>query len=57
MNNTLDELATGIRGFCIANPEADFEMVMDYVESQIESEASDDLIDLAMEIMLEEDAK
>ena len=57
MNNTLDDLAAGIRGFCIATPEADFEMVMDYVESQIESEASDELIDLAMEIMLDEDSK
>ncbi len=59
MNNTetLDDLAAGIRGFCIANPEADFEMVMDYVESQISTEADDTLIDLAMEIMLEEDAK
>ena len=55
--DTRDDLAAGIRGFVIANPDADFEMVMDYVESQIDTEADDALIDLAMDIMLDEDSK
>ena len=54
MNKTLDDLAPSIRSFCLVNPEADFEMVMDFVESQIlPFDADDDLCDLAMEIMLE----
>jgi len=57
MNQTLDELAPSIRSFCLVNPEADFEMIMDFVDSQIAPfEADDDLVDLAMEIMLECDA-
>ena len=56
MNKTLDDLTPSIRSFCIANPEADFEMVMDFVDSQIAPfEADDDLCDLAMEIMLDVD--
>ena len=54
LNDPRNNIASDIRGFCIANPEADFEMVMDFVESQIAPfEADDDLCDLAMEIMLE----
>ena len=58
MNKTdpRNDIAAGIRGFCIANPEADFEMVMDFVDSQIVPfEADDDLCDLAMMIMLDVD--
>ena len=54
LNDPRNNIASDIRGFCIANPEADFEMVMDFVDSQIVPfEADDDLCDLAMEIMLE----
>ncbi len=54
---TLDDLTAGIRGFCLANPEADFEMVMDYVEFQIVPfEADDALVDHAMAILLECDS-
>ena len=54
MNQTLNEIAPSIREFCLSNPEADFEMVMDFVDSQIAPfEADDDLCDLVMEIMLE----
>ena len=54
MNKTLDDLTPSIREFCLSNPEADFEMIMDFVDSQIAPfEADDDLCDLAMEIMLE----
>ena len=58
MNKTdpRNDIAAGIRGFCIANPEADFEMVMDFGDSQIVPfEADDDLCDLAMMIMMEVD--
>jgi hypothetical protein len=58
MNKTdpRNDIAAGIRGFCIANPEADFEMVMDYVDAQIEPyEADDNLCDLAMMIMMDVD--
>ena len=61
MNDKMTALEThhiiaGIREFCISNPEADFEMVMDFVDSQIcPFEADDDLCDLAMEIMLDVD--
>ena len=61
MNDKMTALEThhiiaGIREFCISNPEADFEMVMDFVDSQIVPfEADDDLCDLAMEIMLDVD--
>ena len=52
----LHHIAAGVRGFCISNPEADFEMVMDFVDSQIVPfEADDDLCDLAMMIMLDVD--
>ena len=51
---TNEDLTPGIREFCLSNPEADFDMVMDFVDSQIlPFEADDDLCDLAMEIMLE----
>jgi len=54
----LHHIAAGIRGFCTSNPTADFEMVMDFVDSQIcPFEADDDLVDLAMEIMLDCDSK
>ena len=54
MNKTLTDLTPSIREFCLSNPEADFDMVMDFVDSQIlPFEADDDLCDLAMEIMLE----
>lgn len=54
--NKLNNIASDIRGFCISNPEADFEMVMDFVDSQIAPfEADDDLCDLAMMIMLDVD--
>ena len=54
--NKLETIAPAIREFCIANPEADFEMVMDFVDSQIVPfEADDDLCDLAMMIMLDVD--
>ena len=57
MKQTLDQIALSIRSFCLVNPEADFEMIMDFVDSQIAPfEADDDLVDLAMEIMLECDA-
>ena len=58
MNKTdpRNDIAAGIRSFCISNPEADFEMVMDFVDSQIlPFEADDDLCDLAMMIMLDVD--
>ena len=59
MNKITDprnDIASDIRGFCIANPEADFEMVMDFVDAQIlPFEADDDLCDLAMMIMLDVD--
>jgi hypothetical protein len=58
MNKTdpRNDIAAGIRGFCIANPEADFEMVMDFVESQIAPyEVDDDLCDLALMIMTDVD--
>jgi len=58
MNKTdpRNDIAAGIRGFCIANPDADFEMVMDFVDSQIcPFEADDDLCDLAMMIMMDVD--
>ena len=56
MNKTdpRNDIAAGIRGFCIANPEADFEMVMDFVDAQIvPCEADDDLCDLALMIMMD----
>ncbi|ADO99180.1 hypothetical protein Syn1_079 [Prochlorococcus phage Syn1] len=54
MNKTLDDLTPSIRSFCLVNPEADFEMIMDFVDSQIAPfEADDELCDLVMEIMLE----
>ena len=57
MKQTLDQIGLSIRSFCLVNPEADFEMIMDFVDSQIAPfEADDDLVDLAMEIMLECDA-
>jgi hypothetical protein len=50
----LNNIASDIRGFCISNPEADFEMVMDFVDAQIAPfEADDDLCDLAMMIMMD----
>ena len=59
MNKLTDprnNIASDTRGFCISNPEADFEMVMDFVDSQIVPfEADDDLCDLAMMIMLDVD--
>jgi hypothetical protein len=56
LNDPRNNIASDIRGFCIANPEADFEMVMDFVDSQIVPfEADDDLCDLAMMIMLDVD--
>ena len=58
MNKTLDDLTPSIREFCLSNPEADFEMIMDFVDSQIAPfEADDDLVDHAMEIMLECDGQ
>jgi len=55
-NDPRNDIAFGIRSFCIANPEADFEMVMDFVDSQIVPfEADDEMCDLAMEIMLDVD--
>ena len=52
----LNNIASDIRGFCISNPEADFEMVMDFVDSQIAPfEEDDNLCDLAMMIMLDVD--
>jgi hypothetical protein len=59
MNETqLIELSDSIRSFCLVNPEADFEMVMDFVDSQIVPfEADDDLVDHAMAIMLECDSQ
>jgi hypothetical protein len=58
MNKTLDDLTPSIRSFCLVNPEADFEMVMDFVDSQIVPfEADDDLVDHAMAIMLECDSQ
>ena len=54
MNKTLDDLTPSIREFCLSNPEADFEMIMDFVDSQIAPfEADDDLCDLVMEIMMD----
>ncbi len=53
-NETIELNIEGISEFCNANPEADFEMVMDFVDSQIAPfEADDELCDLVMEIMLE----
>jgi len=58
MNKTLDDLTPSIREFCNSNPEADFEMIMDFVDSQIAPfEADDDLVDHAMAIMLECDGQ
>ena len=58
MNKTLTDLTPSIRSFCLTNPEADFEMIMDFVDSQIAPfEADDDLCDLVLEIMLECDAR
>ena len=58
MNKTLDDLTPSIREFCLVNPEADFEMIMDFVDSQIAPfEADDDLVDHAMAIMLECDGQ
>ena len=58
MNKTLDDLTPSIREFCLSNPEADFEMIMDFVDSQIAPfEADDDLVDHAMAIMLECDGQ
>ena len=58
MNKTLDDLAPSIRSFCLVNPEADFEMIMDFVDSQIAPfEADDELVDHAMAIMLECDGQ
>jgi hypothetical protein len=58
MNKTLDDLTPSIRSFCLVNPEADFEMIMDFVDSQIAPfEADDELVDHAMEIMLECDGQ
>jgi hypothetical protein len=52
--NKLNNIASDIRGFCISNPEADFDMVMDFVDSQIcPFEADDDLCDLVLKIMLD----
>jgi len=52
--NKLETIAPQITEFCLSNPEADFEMVMDFVDSQIAPfEADDDLCDLAMMIMLD----
>ena len=52
----LNNIASDIRSFYISNPEADFEMVMDFVDSQIVPfEADDDLCDLVMKIMLDVD--
>ena len=56
LNDPRNNIASDIRGFCIANPEADFEMVMDFVDSQIVPfEADDDLCDLALMIMMDVD--
>jgi len=56
LNDPRNNIASDIRGFCIANPKADFEMVMDFVDSQIVPfEADDNLCDLAMMIMLDVD--
>ena len=56
MKQTLDQIGLSIRSFCLVNPEADFEMIMDFVDSQIAPfEADDDLCDLAMMIMLDVD--
>lgn len=53
-----EDLTPGIREFCLSNPEADFEMVMDFVDSQIiPFEADDSLVDHAMAIMLECDGQ
>ena len=53
-NETIELDIDAIREFCLSNPEADFEMVMDFEESQIlPFEADDELCDLTMEIMLE----
>ena len=53
-----EDLTPSIREFCLSNPEADFEMVMDFVDSQIAPfEADDDLVDHAMAIMLECDGQ
>ena len=53
-NKTIELDMEAIREFCISNSEADFEMVMDFVESQIAPFGADDeLCDLAMEIMPE----
>ena len=56
LNDPRNNIASDIRGFCISNPEADFEMVMDFVDSQIVPfEADDDLCDLALMIMMDVD--
>jgi len=56
MKQDLTDLAAGIRGFCISNPTADFEMVMDYVDAQLNPYEPDDaIVDLAMGIMLDVD--
>ena len=58
LNDPRNDIAAGIRGFCLSNPEADFEMIMDFVDSQIAPfEADDDLVDHAMAIMLECDGQ
>ena len=58
MNKTLEDLTPSIREFCLSNAEADFEMIMDFVDSQIAPfEADDDLVDHAMAIMLECDGQ
>ena len=54
LNDPRNDIAAGIRGFCLSNPEADFEMVMDFVDAQIVPfEADDDLCDLALMIMMD----
>ena len=56
LNDPRNNIASDIRGFCISNPEADFEMVMDFVDSQIVPfEADDNLCDLALMIMTDVD--
>ena len=56
LNDPRNDIAAGIRGFCLSNPEADFEMVMDFVDAQIcPFEADDDLCDLALMIMMDVD--
>jgi len=58
MNKTLDDLTPSIREFCYSNPEAAFDMIMDFVDSQIAPFVADvDLVDHAMAIMLECDGQ